>query len=247
MHPYFLRYLDYVNGRFSDKKELIAFLAMVRLKEGRLKWALKQKGKKNKHLAFICGIKVRRFQQLKAEYRKTGELPRLVRNRRPKTRLTEGEKELINKAVRESLLSGAVSLRLYISKHYHKKLPYGKIHRHLLASGVSKPDERKKKQRKYCRYQRKHSFSLGHMDWHESGVVSGKWVAVWEDDASRNILAGGEFDHATTENAIKVVEDARKKAWKVYSALLLALNTDKGSQFYANKKDSGNNKGGFSL
>lgn len=243
LHPYFLRYQKYVDGRFSDKNELLAFLAMVKLKEGKLKWALKQTNKKNEHLAFICGIKVRRFQQLKAEYGKTGILPGLVWNRRPKTHLTEDEKELINRAVRESFLGGAVSLRLYIDKYYHKKLPYGKIHRHLLASGMSKPDEKKKKQRKYCRYQRKYSFSLGHMDWHESSVIPGKWVAAWEDDAARGILAGGEFDHATTENAIKLVEEARKKALNTYSALLLALNTDKGSQFYANKKDRDNNKG----
>jgi hypothetical protein len=35
---------------------------MVKLKEGRLKWALNQKDKKNAGLASICGIKVRRFQ-----------------------------------------------------------------------------------------------------------------------------------------------------------------------------------------
>jgi len=43
---------------------------MVKLKEKKLKWALTQKDKKNKELAKICGVKVRRFQQLKAYYRK---------------------------------------------------------------------------------------------------------------------------------------------------------------------------------
>ena len=156
---------------------------MVKLKEGKLKWALKQKDKKN---------------------------------RRPKTQLTDEEKSLIDKALDESKLCGAVTLRLFIAKYYHKNLPYGKIHRYLLGNKILKPDEKKQKQRKYCRYQRNHSFSLGHMDIHESKAIPGKQVIVWEDDASRNILAGGEFNNATTENAIKIVKEAKRVA-KLYS------------------------------
>jgi hypothetical protein len=61
-------------------------------------------------------------------------------------------------------------------------------------------------------------------------------VIAWLDDARRMILAGGEFDHPMAENAIKVVKTAKKVAWTEYSAILHALNTDRGSQFYANKK-----------
>lgn len=243
LHPYFLEFKSYLNGRFSNRKELVAFLKMVKLKEGKLKWALNQKDKKNKDLAFICGIGVRRFLGLKAFYKKTGEIPKLNPNRRPQTELRDEEKMLIDKAVKESKLNGAVKIRLYIDKYYRKKLPYGKIHRHLLAQGISEPDKKKQKQRIYRPYQRKHSFSLGHMDWHESKAIPGKLVCVWEDDASRLILAGGEFDNATTENAVRVVKKVKKIAWRKYSALLLALNTDKGSQFYANNKDLDGNKG----
>jgi putative transposase len=97
-------------------------------------------------------------------------------------------------------------------------------------------DKKKQKQRKYCRYERKHSFSLGHMDYHESKVVLGKQVIVWQDDASRLILAGDEFDQATTENAVKVVREAKRKTWNYYQSILRELNTDMGSQFYGNKK-----------
>ena len=236
MHPYFCKYQEYLAGRFSNKKEVLAFLKMVKLKEGKLKWALTQKDKKNSDLAFICGIKVRRFQQLKQEFKESKAVPVLMKNRRPRTSLADEEKELVGRALNESKLCGAVTLRLFIAKYYHKNLPYGKIHTYLLENKISKPDEKKQKQRKYCRYQRKHSFSLGHMDIHESKVIPGKQVIVWEDDASRNILAGGEFDNATTNNAKKVVKEAKKVAWDNYSALLIALNTDKGAQFYANKK-----------
>ena len=235
MHTYFLKYRDGLNSRFSNRKEFVAFLTMVKLKEEKLKWALNQKDKKNKDLAFICGIGIRRFLELKALHKDTGEIPKLNPNRRPQIELTEEEKKLIDRAIKESKLDGAVTLRLYIKRYHDKNISHNKIHEHLLKEGISVPDKKKQKQRKYCRYERKHSFSLGHMDWHESKVIPGKWVCAWEDDASRLVPVGDEFDNATTENAIKVVKEVKKIAWEKYSALLLALNTDKGPQFYANK------------
>ena len=245
MHPYFLKYESYIRNRFSNRKELLVFLKMVKLKEGKLKHAFKQKeeGVKNKYLANLVGVKIRRFQELYAEYKITGEIPKLKKNRRPKTELAEEDKKLIDKAVKESKLNSAVKIRLYIDKYYDRELPYGKIHKHLLVKGTSKPDKKKQKQRKYCRYQRDHSFSLGHEDIHESRVIPGKYVIVWEDDASRKILAGGEFDNATTKNAKKVVLEAKEVALKEYSAILRELNTDKGSQFFANKYNDKGERG----
>ena len=236
MHPYFLRYYDQL-GRFSKEHDALAFLTMVKLREGKLKWALRQKGLRNSELATVCGIKVRRLQQLRAEYRKTGEIPMLNPKRRPGTGLAEGDKELIREAVRESRLDSAVHLRLYLRKQHGLTLPMGKLHRFLLREGMARPDPKKQKQRKYCRYERTHSFSLGHMDWHESRAVPGKQVITWEDDASRLILAGGEFDEATTAHAISVVKEAKRAAWDGYSAILRELNTDQGTQFYGNSWD----------
>ena len=159
MHPYFLRYADQLD-QFSDKNEVIAFLNMVKLKEGKLKWALRQNNKTNKELAFLCGIKIRRFQQLKAEYRRTGRIPMLNLNRRPRTDLSAEEQNIIRKAASESRLSGAVTLRLHIRKRYKRTLPYGKIHKFLLKEGISEHDPKKQKQRKYCRYERSHPLLL---------------------------------------------------------------------------------------
>lgn len=218
---------------------------MVKLKEGRLKYAFKQKeeGVKNKYLAKLVGVETRRFQQLYAEYKMTGEIPKLKKDRRPKTELTEEDKKLICRTVKESRLNSAVKIKLYIKKYCNRELPYGKIHKYLLYQGLSKPDKRKQKQRKYSKYQRDHSFSLGHMDWHESKVIPGKWVCAWEDDASRKILAGGEFSNATTENSRKIVKEVKKTAFEQYSAIPRELNTDKGSQFYANKKNDKGERG----
>jgi hypothetical protein len=115
--------------------------------------------------------------------------------RRPKRILTEEEKNLICRAMKESKVSSAVFLELYVKKYFGMKLPRNQIHSYLLETGMVKEGEKKKRQRKYGRHQRDHSFSFWHMDWHESRVFPGKLVATWEDDASRLILAGGEFDN----------------------------------------------------
>ncbi len=215
---------------------------MVKLKEGKLRWALRQKNKKNKYLANLCGIKIRRFQQLKSYFKVTGDIPKLNPKRRPKTELTEEQRELIRKAVVESKLEGALTLRLYIKRYYGKTIPRNKLHDFLLKEGISKPDKKKQKQRKYCRYERKHSFSLVHLDWHESKIIPNKWVCAVEDDASRLILCGDEFDDSTAKHNIKLMAFAINFVQENYSAIIREANTDKGSQFYANKHDKNGEK-----
>jgi putative transposase len=95
------------------------------------------------------------------------------------------------------------------------------------------PIQRNRKKRKLCRYEREHSLSLLHADWCE---YNGKPVIMYEDDASRKILSIGEFDNATTENAIRVLKEAEDYV-KGFNAIIKALNTDRGAQFYPNKRD----------
>jgi hypothetical protein len=64
----------------------------------------------------------------------------------------------------------------------------------------------------YIIYEREHSLSAVHLDWHTS--KNGKEVCVVLDDSLRFILAGGEFDGATGGTSIelvrKVLEDYGK-------------------------------------
>jgi intergrase/recombinase len=57
-----------------------------------------------------------------------------------------------------------------------------------------------------------------------------------KDDASRKILSIREFDNTTTENSIEVLKEAEKQA-EESNAVIEAINTDRGAQFYPNKKD----------
>ena len=158
---------------------------MVKLTNKKRKWAIDQvisDNKSIKEVAEIYDVSERWIQILVRRYRSAGAYPLLNKMRRPKTELREEEKELIDKAVKESGLTNTVHTRLYIEKYYKKKIPYNKIHKHLLSKGLAKEDAKKKKQRKYSKYEREHSFSLVHLDWHESKIIEGKQVCVVEND-----------------------------------------------------------------
>ncbi len=97
---------------------------------------------------------------------------------------------------------GARMLEVAIRKIYKTCISHNRIHMYLKASGLAQDDQNKKKRRKWVRYEQKHSLSAGHIDWHEWDGTRIK-VCVILDDASRMILAGGEFDTINTKNSKK--------------------------------------------
>lgn len=208
---------------------------MVKMTNKRIRLAINWVLKKGEPIANVANdfkVSKRRIQQLIKLYKETGEYPVLNMKRRPKTHLTDDQKKIIKKAYSESFL-GAKLLRYHIKAEYNRDIPQNKIHAYLLESGLAEPDPNKQKKRKRCRYQRDYSLSLIHADWWE---YEEKQVIAYEDDASRKILSIGEFDNATTENAIMVLKEAEKHA-EESNAVIEAINTDRGAQFYPNKKD----------
>ncbi len=100
---------------------------------------------------------------------------------------------------------GARRLEKIIKFKHGKHIPHNRIHQVLLKNGLAEENKNKKKRRKaWIRYERKHSLTAVHLDWHTGKVVK-KEVCVVEDDSSRYILAGGEFNAATAETSISLV------------------------------------------
>jgi len=79
---------------------------------------------------------------------------------------------------------------------------------------------------------RKYSLSIVHLDRHSA---NGKNICVGLDDSSRKILAEGEFEKANEESTIMFVKEAIDKYGK--AGMIMEVLTDRGSQFYVNKKD----------
>jgi len=73
---------------------------------------------------------------------------------------------------------------------------------------------------------------LLHIDWAEYSSWN---IIACEDDASRKLLAIGEFDRATGDHSIEILKKAEKEV-EFINAYIVAINTDRGSHFHANKK-----------
>ena len=189
----------------------------------------------NEQLAKQCDVSLRRIQQLVKEYKQTGKFPCLDLKRRPKGKpLTNVEKEIIDKAWEETrfgarLLYHEIKRRGYI-------IPHHKINNYLLKTKRTLPNPNKQKKRKRCRYEREHSFSLVHGDWHRT-TEDHPHVIVWLDDASRYALTGAEYPNANMENSIKTMQDAIGKAIE-YHTIIRDVNTDRGTEFFSNHPNS---------
>lgn len=100
--------------------------------------------------------------------------------------------------------------------------------------GLTRSESSKRKQRKWVHYERKHSMSVGPIDWHEDDVNSIKICAI-QDDSSRKILAIDEFVTVNTKNSITVIEHAIQEYGPICP--LRELIMDHGSEFGAHRSD----------
>jgi len=158
-------------------------------------------------------------------------LPIRKRERKVKE-LSEKEKEIVREAKMKYKL-GARRLEKVIEQVYGIHIPHNRIHKYLLEEGLAKEEPRKKRRRKpYIRYEREYSMSAGHIDWFEGGDT--KFCAII-DDASRKILAAGEFKNANTENSIALVDEVVAKYWDILP--MKELISDNGSEFGAHRRN----------
>jgi putative transposase len=109
-----------------------------------------------------------------------------------------------------------------------------KISQVLVKEGFQKPVPKRRKPRKYKRYEWPLPNYMWHTDWHviKSPKLKGENIIVYLDDCSRKVM-GYTVGAMTTRNSI----------FALYSAIaknLVApfiLNSDRGTQFFPNKKD----------
>ena len=177
---------------------------MVKLSDKKIRWIIRHVGKDmtTRQAADIYNISIRRVQQLVKEYKETGRVPHLIKKRRPTTHLAEEEKVWKEVRVDARLLYYELRRRGY-------KIPHNKIHSYLKQTGKTIPNKQKK--RKRCRYERKHSCSLIHGDWHRR-TENDPHAIILIDDASRYILAGDEFDTAISKYSIQTFRKAQRTA-----------------------------------
>lgn len=180
-------------------------------------------------------VSLRRIQQVVKDYRQTGIPPCLNPRRRPKGKpLDSLEKEAIDQAWEETRFGAR--LLYHELRRRGNTIPHHTINSYLLKTKRTLPNPKKQKKRKRCRYERDHSFSLVHGDWHRTSVDH-PYAIVWLDDASRYVIVGAEFSEATMEHSIDTFKRVIRCSGMLHT-FIKDVNTDRGSQFYSNHPKS---------
>ena len=109
-----------------------------------------------------------------------------------------------------------------------------KIEQVLIAEGFQKPVPKRKKPRKYRRYEWPLPNYMWHTDWHviKAKKLNGENILVYLDDCSRKIMSHITGD-MTTENSLFALYAAITK----HGVSPYCLNSDRGTQFFPNKRD----------
>jgi transposase InsO family protein len=138
----------------------------MKLNRKKIRWIISQKlkGESSSTIAEIQGISARRVQQIYKEYVKTGQFPQVGNSfGRPKKPLSTDDKKIIDQAYSDYKF-GACYLEILIESKYKRKISHNLIHNYLLSMNLARQESKKKRRRKWCRYERKHSMSAAHID-----------------------------------------------------------------------------------
>ena len=174
----------------------------------------------------VASISVRRVYQIKQIYEETDEIPDIGKKAgHPVKMIEQWEIDIVKEAYEKYRVS-ADTLERVIDRDYKKHIGHNRIHRILIQLGLARAKEKKDiRKKKWIRYERKHSLTAVHIDWH---YYKGTWVFGVEDDASRKLLALLECKHETTDESIKGMMLALEHG-KIKQCIC-----DHGSQFISN-------------
>ena len=178
----------------------------------------------------VAKISVRRVYQVKDAFDKTGEIPQMGKLAgRPRKPFEEWEILMVKEAYEKYRVS-ADTLERLIDRDYKRHIGHNRIHQILVYLGYAmKKDKRDIRKKKWKRYERRHSLTAVHIDWH---YFKGTWVFCVEDDASRKLLALVESKNESTDNSILGMEFA------LQNGQIKQCISDHGSTFTSNFVDA---------
>ncbi|HLD19133.1 MAG TPA: integrase core domain-containing protein [Candidatus Nanoarchaeia archaeon] len=189
-----------------------------------------RKGRSPSSIAKIQHISRQYVYNLVEKYKDLGELAyEAQKPGRPKVLLNPAfVKRVIT--IREEDDYGSEKIHFVLAKEGFS-VSQRQIQRILDEQGLTEPCINRRGQRSYVRYQWPLSNYMWHSDWSE---YKEKQYVAFIDDRSRKIMAGGEFSSANKNNTCCVFY----QAMLTNNVCPVVVLTDKGTQFYANKKTS---------
>ncbi len=207
---------------------------MKRLNQRKIRWMIRKHldGLTSKEIASFQKISPSRVRQIISYYKRYGQAPILKKSGRKSKSINPEIINIILEIYNETNI-GPLALEKEIYRKRKIHIPHNTIYKVMLSKGLIKPNPRKRKQRKYVRWERHHSNSLWQGDWKEIKIKGRtKYLIAFIDDASRLITCYGIYDNPNTENTIKTLMKGIAKYGKP-----LQILTDHGSQFTPNKLD----------
>jgi putative transposase len=203
----------------------------MKLTKGKLMETIRRKneGWTTYQVRKIAGISIRRVNQVYSAYLETGEIPEMgKKNGRPSKPIEDWEIGLVRVAWVKYRVS-ADTLERLILRDYGKHIGHNRVHKIMLLLGFAKKKSKKDIRKKdWIMYERRHSLTAVHIDWHYDGMT---YVFAVIDDASRKLLALLECGSATTDASIQGMECALKHG-RIKQCI-----SDHGAQFIANITD----------
>jgi transposase InsO family protein len=178
----------------------------------------------------VAKVCVRRIYQVKEAFDKTGEIPDIGKfSGRPAKPLEEWEIKVVKQTYEKYRVS-ADTLERLIDRDFQRHIGHNRIHKILVYLGYAqRKNKRDKRKKDWIRYERRHSLTAVHIDWH---YFKGIWVFGVEDDASRKLLALTETEKESTANSIMGMEIA------LLHGRIKQCISDHGSTFTSNFIDA---------
>jgi len=206
------------------------FLACMKLTRNKLLDTLnaKNNGWTTYQARKIAGISIRRVNQVWKIYNETSLIPEIGKKTgRPIKIIDDWEVQLVKETYEKYRVS-ADTLERIIKKYHDKHIPHNRIHKILLLLGYAKKKNKKDIRKKdWIRYERRHSLTAVHIDWHFAALTR-LWAFAVIDDASRKILSLIECENATLENTLTAMKEA------LTHGKILQCISDHGAQFVTN-------------
>lgn len=216
---------------------------MARLNKAKVRKIIKQRqyGLPSRVIARQLGFTKRRINQVWKYYKDTGKHLEIKKSGKERYRfLTQQETDLILR-LKEQQGCGSRLIGKILRRKYNKHMSHKLIHMVLLERDLAIPNKNKQKRRKpWIRYERKHSLSAVHMDWHPCKWRNG-YACVVLDDSSRKILAGCESERISGKQSMDLVKEVLDKYGNIRR--IREIITDRGSEFYATMKKGAVMKG----
>ena len=180
-----------------------------RLTAKAIRYAMGQikKGMSSSAVAVQIDVTPRHVRRLWAEFCAAGSphIPKMPGL--PATRPSSDEVQLVlDEYKRED--AGVLHTAMNLRKDYD--IIYAKVYQVMKENGLVVLSAAKSRRRKWIRYERKHSNSMWHTDWHvmKDPRFHGLNLITYLDDASRCVTGVRLFKEATSENAVVALKQA---------------------------------------